>query len=922
MPVLATKLHPPTARRRLVVRPRLVEPLLAAAGSMPRLVLVAAPAGFGKTTLVTQWLARGPAATVAWLSLDPGDSDVARFLTHVVAALQNAFPHVAEEIGDGIGADALAVLEGGGGGSVEPSLVSLVNDLDTLVESTVLVLDDYHVIEAPAVHDAVTFLLDHLPGHVTLAITTRADPPLPLARLRGRGELVEVRARDLRFSSDEAAELLNEVMGLDLDLAMVGALEVRTEGWAAGLQLAALSAQSRARDADPRAVREFVDAFTGSHRFVLDYLVEEVLSGVSDDVRAFLLDTCVLEAMTGSLCDALTGRRDGHEALAELDRSNLFVVTLDDSRQWYRYHHLFRDVLRARLLAERPDRLPLLHRAAASWYADHHLVDDAVRHALAGDDHDHAAFLIESALPAMRRARQDRVMIGWIEALPDAAVRGRPVLGILAAWSRMMAGDLDGMERWLDDAEAALAAASADPALAEPWADTEDLRAAPASLWLYRAALAQARGDVEATMRHARHARDLAPADDHVVHGGASGFLGLAAWAAGDVAEALETFSDAVRSLHRAGNLVDELDATVVLADMWVTAGRPDRARALFERALATATGHGEPFPRATPDLHVGLAELDCERNELASARAHLDAAKALAERGSITENRHRWHVAAARIHAAAGDHGAVDGLLDEAEALYRPGSYPDVRPIAAVRARLHLAAGDLAAAEAWAEGLDEPPDTAEFLHEYSELTRIRVGLARCRASTARDGGAVLLEMLSRLDLLQAAAAARAGSLLEIGLLRALTLDARGEQTQALSELDQDLAGAPDPDGYVRLFLDEGEPMQRLLRLAAKQDGEALAAHARRLLTANDSAQHVATAVPVDEERVQLPDPLSDRELEVLRLLGSPLTGPEIAGQLFVSLNTFRTHTKRIFTKLDVTSRAAAVHRARELNLV
>jgi LuxR family maltose regulon positive regulatory protein len=263
-----------------------------------------------------------------------------------------------------------------------------------------------------------------------------------------------------------------------------------------------------------------------------------------------------------------------------------------------------------------------------------------------------------------------------------------------------------------------------------------------------------------------------------------------------------------------------------------------------------------------------------------------------------------------------------VDGLLDEAEALYRPGSYPDVRPIAAVRARLHLAAGDVAAAEAWAEGLDEPPDTAEFLHEYSELTRIRVGLARCRASTARDGGTVLLEMLSRLDLLQAAAAARAGSLLEIGLLRALTLDARGEQTQALSELDQDLAGAPDPDGYVRLFLDEGEPMQRLLRLAAKQDGEALAAHARRLLTANDSAQHVATAVPVDEERVQLPDPLSDRELEVLRLLGSPLTGPEIAGQLFVSLNTFRTHTKRIFTKLDVTSRAAAVHRARELNLV
>jgi LuxR family maltose regulon positive regulatory protein len=892
---------------------------------MPRLVLVAAPAGIGKTTLVTQWLARQePQAAVAWLSLDAGDSDPALFLGQLVAALQAAHPQVADEVGKGLGADALLLLDAMRGDDPEPALITLVNDLDTLVGPTIVVLDDYHLIETTAVHDALAFVLDHLPPHVTVVLTTRADPPLPLARLRTRGELVEVRAAELRFTNEEAAEFLNDVMGLRLGSDLVGALEARTEGWPAGLQLAALSARGRALADDQHAVGEFVEEFTGSHRFVLDYLAEEVLAGVSDEAREFLLTTCVLDHLGAPLCDALTGRHDGQETLEWLDRSNLFVVALDDHRQWYRYHHLFGDVLRARLRAEHPERLPALHRAAADWYTDHDMVEDAVRHTLAAGDHARAAFLVETALPAVRRARKDRLLTSWVESLPDDTVRARPVLAILAAWARMIAGDLSGMEGLLHDAEVALAAADADPALAAQWADTEDLRSAPASLWLYRAALAQARGDVEGTRQHARRARDLAAADDHTVRGGASGFLGLAAWAAGDVDEALATFSDAVRTLHEAGNVVDELDATVVLGDMWVTAGRPDRARALYERALRAAAGQGEPHPRATPDLHVGLAELDCQCNDLAAARAHLEAATALGATGSITENRHRWSVVAAQVRAAEGQHDAVDPLLDQAESLYRPGSYPDVRPISALRARLHLVAGDVDAATSWAADC-RVPESPTFLHEYEHLTLVRLRLAEQRRRTA--GAArpdpALDEIQALLDALEAATpAARGGSLLEIGVLRSLTYASQGRDEDALDELDRVLTDAPDREGYVRLFLDEGDPMLALLRRAAREDSSrsVLHAHARRILDAATSAPDVPPAATA--ARSQLPDPLSDREIEVLRLLDSVLTGPEIAGQLFVSLNTFRTHTKRIFTKLDVTSRAAAVHRGRQLNLL
>src|SRR3954451_12492548 len=447
MPVLATKLRPPRPRRRLVPRARLTDRLRADGAEAPRLVLVAAPAGFGKTTLLTQWLAaEGSQQRVAWLALDAADADLRMFLTHLAAAVQTVEPEA--------GGDALALLQAGASDAV---LVSLINDLDLLAGPTVVVLDDYHIIDGAAVHEAVTFLLDNLPPHVTLAMTTRADPPLPLSRLRARGELVEVRAADLRFTTDEAEAFLNEVMELQLDPALVAALEVRTEGWAAGLQLAALSARTHAGAGGGSGdVAAFVEAFSGSHRFVLDYLVEEVLDRQPDEVRAFLLDTSVLDQLAGGLCDAVTGRSDGQAMLETLERENLFVVALDDERRWYRYHHLFADALRARLTARHADRIAELHVAASRWLAENGLLGDAVGHAIASGDHEHTADLVELSLADLRRRRQDRTLRDWLRSLPDDVVRRRPLLAMFLGWSRLSEGDFEGVEAWLDAAEAGL----------------------------------------------------------------------------------------------------------------------------------------------------------------------------------------------------------------------------------------------------------------------------------------------------------------------------------------------------------------------------------------------------------------------------------------------------------------------------------
>ncbi len=900
-PVIATKLYVPRTRPGLITRPRLTEQLRR--GADVSVTLISAPAGFGKTTLLADWLSATSDRDrrVAWLSLDAADNQPAAFWVYVATALESAVPSIGPTAAEHLGSSPVPM---------DRLLSTLLNALAETQDEIWLILDDYHLVDDHDVGEAMTFFLEHLPAHVHIVLSTRADPDLPLARWRVRGELVEIRAADLRFTPEEAAAYL-AATGLDLAAEDVAVLEERTEGWIAALQLAALSLQGRSD------VSSFITGFAGDDRYIVDYLVEEVLAHQPEPVRDFMLQSAVLDRLTGPLCDAVTGREDGSEMILGLERANLFVVALDDQRKWYRYHHLFADVLRARLFSEQPDQVPLLHRRASEWYERHDLVDEAVRHALAARDFDRAAHLAELAVSEIRRRRQEAVMYGWLRALPDDIVRRRPVLSVFYGSMLMAAGDLDAVEPRLADAERVLASVPEHAAL--PWAETADLLTLPSTIAMYRAALAQARGDAAGTAEHAQRALDLAGPDDHLARGGAAGFLAFAAWARGDVSGALETFTQAVASLHAADNVVDALTGTVVLADLWLAAGRPSRARRLCAQALTVAEKHGPPAARATAELHVGLAELDVEAGDLEGARRHLEAAAALADLFGVNEGRYRWFVARGLLAQADGEPEEAVELFDQAAAHYRSGFYPDVRPIPALKARIWIAEGNLLEADAWARAQGvSVADEVSYLHEFDHLTLVRLLLAQHRAHRDSDALDQAADLSARLHK-AAESMPRAGSLLEIGLLQALVHDAQGHPAQARATLTQALTGTPEPDRYQQLFVNEGAPLREVLG-AAQSDGVVVDL-ARRLHSVETPTK---ITVPSPVQRLERPagESLSVRELEVLRLLDSELSGPAIARELFLSPNTVRTHTSHIFTKLAVTNRRAAVRRARERGLL
>jgi LuxR family transcriptional regulator, maltose regulon positive regulatory protein len=906
-PLLETKLYVPRSRRALVPRPRLSERLDRGAAST--LMLVSAPAGFGKTTLLTEWLAAGPAAPagerlVAWLSLDRGDNDPASFWTYVIAALRT--------VASGVGEGALALLQAPRSPPIETVLTVLLNDLGATAGDIVLVLDDYHVIDARDVQDGMAFLLDHLPPGLHVVIAGRADPALPLARWRARGELAEIRAAELRFTPDEAAAYLNEMMGLQLTARDVAALEGRTEGWIAALQLAALSMQGR------DDVAGFIAGFAGDDRYVVDYLGEEVLQRQPEPVQAFLLQTSILGRLSGPLCDAVTGQGGGKAMLAALDRGNLFLVPLDDRRRWYRYHQLFADVLHARLLDEHPGEVPDLHRRASAWYQQNGEPSEAISHALAAGDYERAADLVELAIPAMRRTRQEATVRGWLELLPDEVVRVRPVLSVHFAGELLARGELEGVEarlrdaeRWLDTTAGICQGPQAAPGEMVV-VDDDEFRRLPAGIEVYRAALAMARGDVPGTVRHARRTLELSPADEHLGRASAAGFLGLASWASGDLEAGHSAYAECMAGLRRAGYIADTFGCAIALADIRRTQGRLGEAMRTYEQALQRASQPGGPVLRGTADMYVGMSEVHRERGDLPAATRHLLRSQELGEHTGLPQNRYRWRVAMARVREAEGDLGGALDLLNEAERLYVGDFFPNVRPVPALQARVWIAQGRLGEALGWVreQGLSVDDDLS-YLREFEHVTLARVLLARYqdeRAEASLHEATRLLERLLR----AAEEGGRTGSVLEILVLQALARQARGDIPAALASLLRAVTLA-EPEGYVRIFVDEGPPMASLLRAAAKQG--IAPSYVRRLLAAVSKTED---STPVSQGLIE---PLSERELDVLRLLGTDLGGPEIARELVVSLNTVRTHTKNIYAKLGVTNRRAAVRRAAELGL-
>ncbi len=901
-PILATKLSVPPSRPNVVLRSCLIERL--DEGLQGRLILVSAPAGFGKTTILSQWLAGcsrlEPEVHPAWLSLDEGDSDLPRFLTYLIAALRT----VAAEVGEG----ALGMLQSPQPPPTEAVLTALLNEITTLPHSVLLVLDDYHVVDSEPVDQALAFLLEHLPPQLHLVIATREDPHLPLARWRARGQLTELRAADLRFTPSEAAEFLNRVMSLDLSADDIEALETRTEGWIAGLQMAALSIRGRSDAAG------FIQRFTGSHRFVLDYLVEEVLQRQPERTRSFLLQTAILDKLCGALCDAVTGQKNGKAMLERLERDNLFVVPLDEERQWYRYHHLFADVLQAHLVEEQPDQMPALHRRASEWYEEHGSRPDAIRHALCAEDFDWAAELIGLAGPMTEDTSQSVTWLMWARALPDELIRSRPVLGVWFAWALLGSGELEAAEARLRDAERWLEPGPSEPKVV---VDEEQLRSLLATIAVARAYNAHSVGDVPGTVKHAQRVLELLPEGDHVRRQQATALMGMTYWASGDLEAAARVFFDYVMSLRAAGNIPDAISAASVLPVITLALGRPREAVDALEQLRQFVVGQGEPLLPAATDLYRGLGELDLERGDLAAAEQHLLRSKELGEQAEAPVWPYRWCVARARLAETEGDLESALNLLDEAERLFVRTPLPVIRPISALKAAIWARQGRVTEASEWARerGLSVDDDLS-YLREFEHLTLARVLIARHesdRVAGALDDAVRLLERL----LHAAEEGGRIGSMIEILALQALAHQARGDASAALAALERALCLAA-PEGYVRVFVDGGPPMARLLEEA---DSRAMAPDdVRRVLAAFPSAGPRLTGPSgASSEGAEL---LSEREREVLRHIAAGLTNREIAARLFLSVYTVKAHARSIYDKLDAHSRTQAVAKARELGVL
>jgi LuxR family maltose regulon positive regulatory protein len=918
-PILATKLYIPPASPNLVLRPRLIERLNR--GLHRKLTLISAPAGFGKTTLVSEWAAscsrNRSEIRVAWVSLEEKDSEPGRFLSYVVAAIRTVAPEIGEGVREFLQTDPQQL--------IEPILNVLLNDITAVSGQITLVLEDYHVIDSRSIDEAITYMIEHMPPQLRLVITTREDPQLPLPRLRARDQLTELRVSEMRFTPDEAAGFL-QAMGLHLTAKDIATLEERTEGWIAGLQLAALAMQSPSMQGR-QELSDFIQTFAGNHRYIMDYLIEEVLQCQPGLLRSFLLQTSILDRLYGPLCDAVTGQEDGSTQLEALQRGNFFVIPLDDKRQWYRYHHLFAEVLHTYLLEEQPDQACTLHLRASVWYEQHGSADDAIRHALAAEDFARAAELIERVFPAMTRNRQEAILLGWLKLLPEALLCDRPVLCNLFAGALMQTGVIEGVDAWLLAAERWLSlmdAGSERPDALPPEmivVDQEELRRLPGAVAMHRAGQALMLGNLDETILYARRVLDLAPEDDFLRRGGAAALLGLAYWTRGDLDAAHRLYTDGMARLQQAGHFSDVLGCTLALADMRIGQGRLRYAMRTFERGLRLSAEQGTPalVVRGTADMHVGMSELYREGNDLNTAIQHLQRSKELGEHIGLPQNPYRWCVAMARIRKVEGDLDGAFDLLNEAERLYVGDFSPNVRPIAAVRARLWVIQGRLGEAFDWVreQGLSAE-DNLSYLHEFDHITLARLLLAQSKNDPNGQSMFETRRLLERL--LQAAQdGGRLASEIEILLLQALALQIQGDICSALTQLERALTLA-EPEGYIRLFLDEGSSMEQLLREATAR--RIVPGYTSKLLGAFKEEQHRSKGASPLPATQPLVEPLSQRELEVLRLFKTELSGPEIARELVVALSTVRTHTESIYLKLDVNNRRAAVQRAAEFGLI
>jgi LuxR family maltose regulon positive regulatory protein len=901
--LLETKLYAPRSPSGLVARPRLIEAIRS--GAAQKLTIVVAPAGFGKTTLVAASLGdafRGERAP-AWVSLDPTENEPASFWTYFIAALQKVHP--------GVGASAMGQLRSPQSAPVESILTMLINEIDALDGDFTLVLDDYHVIDAAPIHGAMTFLLERLPRRMHVVIASRSDPPLALPRLRARGELTELRAADLRFTQDEASAFLR-TMSLDLSAGDTARLERRTEGWIAGLKLAALSIKGRAD------VREFIDAFSGDNRYIADYLVDEVLQSEPEHIRRFLLGTAILDRLNGSLCDAVTGERDGQKILEDLERRNLFIVALDDRREWYRYHHLFADVLQKQSKAGDPEGAATSHRRASLWHEAHASPAEAIRHALAADDIERAAGLLEQRWPEKDRSYESRKWLDRVKALPDAVIRARPVLSMGYAWALLNSGELEAAEPRLREVESWLQSNSkASDGVAVR--DEDRLRSLAAEVAAARVYFTQSLGGVPGTLEHAQRALDLAPPGDEAARATGTALIALALWGRGDLDAAHRTFSDALAMMRACGHDLDAIRGTFVLGDIRAAQGRLREAARIYEKGLELAASGTWSAAPETDELYLGLSEVRREWNDIESAVGFLDAIAQSAARTAHVGNKLRWCTAMAGIRLAQGDLDAAFAQLDEAERHERRDPVPRVHPIPAIKARIRIAQGRVDDASAWAVQTKlSIGDTVGYLREFEHVTFARVLIARQGSSGDTKPVHEAAQLLERLRT-AAQTGARIGSVIEILVLEALAQQALGNTRGALDSVAQALTLA-EPEGFLRVFIDHGTRMRDLLRNAVARglSGE----YTRRVLAGFDAPAAKQLTAPVGLGSSSPAQALTLRELEILRLIAAGLRNQEIAEVLSISAATVKRHIANAYGKLGAAHRTEALVRAKELKLL
>ena len=901
--LLQTKLFVPATRAALIPRPELIDHF--DNGVQGKLVLVSAPAGYGKTSLVTSWINQKSAGTdVRWLSLETEDSQPRQFFNYLAAALQ---PIIGED------ASLIRLLQSPQPVPRKNLMAALINDSATGSSPFCLVLDDYHVIDSLEIDQAIAFLLDNMPASMTLIITSRTDPSFPLSRLRVRGDLTEIRAQDLRFSTAEAAQFLQDNIDLSLSAKQVEALEARTEGWVAGLQMAALSLRGH-QDPD-----QFVDDFAGSHRFVLDYLVEEVLNSQSDEIHQFLLQTSVLDRVSGELCDAITGRTDGKERLAQLERDNMFVIPLDDARQWYRYHHLFAEMLRARLQEEDSNRASVLHQRSSVWFEQNGSFPDAIRHATAAEDWEQLAKLLDIIWRKMDSSLQNDRWMSWAKHLPDEVVDNRPILIVGFAWAHITIGKIEEGEAYLKAAERWVEAENNIDQLAEMVVfDQDEYTYLPVTIASARAYIAQAMGDAQGAIAHAEQALALLAEDNYMKRAIPNSLLSLVYWPTGELSAAYDALAAGMKGFAEIGHVMAAISGIFLMADIRVTQGRLDQAQQIYEDALNYIKDKGASDIRGAEVSLLGMSELHRMRGELEAATDFLQKAEGLGVRSVEPVYHWRHSIALAQLKAEQGAFDTAHACLDDAEAVWAELFIPDLQPIEAIRTRVWLRQGDLSQPLVWVKERDlSVEDELSFLQEYEHLTFVRVLIAQFQQDQSR---AIIEQAVMFLSRLEEAAkeGGRMGSLLEILILQGIAYQAAGDQTQAIEVLQKAIALA-EPQGYERPFVTEGEPMAKLLKQIAGLNNEHKP-YVTKLLAAFEKPS--ANLIDSPETATPLLDPLSEREQDVLRYLTTEMSGPAIAQELMISLNTLRTHTKNIYSKLGDNSRRSAVRKAEELNLL